>query len=524
MKLLIVDDEALLRERILSVLKTSGLLIHTYLTAENAFDAIGIIECEQPEIVITDIRMPSKSGLELAAHIHANYPKILVILVTGYSDFEYARAAIRNNVFEYLLKPIESENLISVVLRAQKKIETDEKHDRLFHVFKEHFANNLLSIRRQYVEKLLFSSSAPDADRSRDIYGLEFTRYRLAAIHCSTAMDSARLESEYYCTHLVENYIQQALPKTVTYVFGNLVFMLWEVREADPYDDNEALLGFLRDLHAYVHRSFLGVLSAGISRVSDTLTNMQALRHQTSECLEYIRKNDEPEFLLYEDILDEDTARWEIEAGVETLAGEIGTGNSALALERFDRLLQTVQADHPDDLYSTCLLIVSSVCFTVREHRADAAGLPQRTGTILAALEEQAPESLSALRAWIESACVLIANAQQNRTNALVSAVRCYINANYSRPVGLAEASRAVGRNPSYISRLVREHTGKSFTQLLTDKRMQEAKNLLKETNLKVMEVAERTGYTNVRYFTRVFKATVNMSPNDYRNFSAAFR
>ena len=131
MKLLIVDDEALLRERILSVLKASGLLIHTYLTAENAFDAIGIIECEQPEIVITDIRMPSKSGLELAAHIHANYPKILVILVTGYSDFEYARAAIRNNVFEYLLKPIESENLISVVLRAQKKIETDEKHDRL---------------------------------------------------------------------------------------------------------------------------------------------------------------------------------------------------------------------------------------------------------------------------------------------------------------------------------------------------------------------------------------------------------
>ena len=70
MKLLIVDDEALLRERILSVLKTSGLLIHTYLTAENAFDAIGIIECEQPEIVITDIRMPSKSGLELAAHRH----------------------------------------------------------------------------------------------------------------------------------------------------------------------------------------------------------------------------------------------------------------------------------------------------------------------------------------------------------------------------------------------------------------------------------------------------------------------
>ena len=66
--------------------------------------------------------MPIMSGLELATHIHTHYPQIKVILVTGYSDFEYARTAIQNNVFEYLLKPIDSENLIAVILRAQKEI------------------------------------------------------------------------------------------------------------------------------------------------------------------------------------------------------------------------------------------------------------------------------------------------------------------------------------------------------------------------------------------------------------------
>ena len=74
-----------------------------------------------------------------------------------------------------------------------------------------------------------------------------------------------------------------------------------------------------------------------------------------------------------------------------------------------------------------------------------------------------------------------------------------------------------MGRNPSYVSRLIKEYTGKNFTQLLTDKRIHEAKHLLKDTSLKVGEIAERVGYVNVRYFNRVFKATMNMSANDYR-------
>lgn len=524
MKLLIVDDEAILRDRILAVLQGSGLLIHTYYTAENAFDAIRIIDAEHPEIIITDIRMPSKSGLEIAAYVHEKYPQSLVILVTGYSDFEYARTAIQNNVFEYLLKPVESEKLISVVLRAQKQIEMQEKHDRLFGVFKEHFANNLQSIRKQYIENLLFrSGTAQDADLQREIYDLRFEKYRLVAIRCSTAMDSVKLESEYFCTHLVEEYIQNALPNAITYVFGNLVFMIWEVRKEDIYDDNEALLGFLRDLHAYVRRNILGMLSAGISQTSSTLTNIQALRHQTSECLEYMQDNGRREFLLYEDILTADTARWEIEAQVEALISEINAGNISISLQSFDRILADVRRNQPDYLSSACLLIVSRICLTLREYQSDTPDMPGQVIPILARLDSHTEEGITMLRSWIESVCTLVADAHRDRTNTLVNAIREYINSHYSEPIGLAEASRFVGRNPSYISRLVREHTGKSFTQLLTDKRMHEAKRLLKETNLKIAEISERIGYTNVRYFTRVFKATTNMSANDYRAFSATF-
>lgn len=182
-----------------------------------------------------------------------------------------------------------------------------------------------------------------------------------------------------------------------------------------------------------------------------------------------------------------------------------------------------IQEKQPDTVYSVFLLIVSKVCLVMREYRSESYALSEEVAFMLSALNTQPDTGIEYLRKWLAQMCTLVSEAQKERSNSLVSAVCEYINTNYAQPIGLAEASRHVERNASYISRLIRECTGKSFTQILTDKRMQEAKKLLKETNLKVNEVAERTGYMNVRYFTRIFKAAMNMSPSDYRSLSAAF-
>ena len=147
------------------------------------------------------------------------------------------------------------------------------------------------------------------------------------------------------------------------------------------------------------------------------------------------------------------------------------------------------------------------------------------TGRILPHLNENDPRRYTQkLRQWLGDIARLISGELQDRSNFVVNGVKDFINAHYSEPVGLVEAARYVDRNPSYVSRLVKEHTGKNFTQLLTDKRMAEAKRLLTGTNLKITEIAQRVGYVNVRYFNRVFKAATNVSANDYRNFSAAFQ
>ena len=106
MKILIVDDEEIQRRKLARLISESSISFSDILCAPDVPGAIEIIESQHPSIVLSDIRMPVKDGLELTQYIQESYPEILVILVTGYSEFEYAQAAIRYNVFDYILKPI----------------------------------------------------------------------------------------------------------------------------------------------------------------------------------------------------------------------------------------------------------------------------------------------------------------------------------------------------------------------------------------------------------------------------------
>lgn len=108
MKILIVDDEEIQRRKLARLISESSISFSDILCAPDVPGAIEIIESQHPSIVLSDIRMPVKDGLELTQYIQESYPEILVILVTGYSEFEYAQAAIRYNVFDYILKTYRS--------------------------------------------------------------------------------------------------------------------------------------------------------------------------------------------------------------------------------------------------------------------------------------------------------------------------------------------------------------------------------------------------------------------------------
>ena len=128
MKLLIVDDEQMQRMSLKHIIESAGLPIDNVETASDAVTAKKAIDDSAPEIVLSDICMPVVDGLELAHYLHEHYPDTVVILITGYSRFEYAHGGIEAHVFDYILKPIERDQVIASVRRACREYEKNQEH------------------------------------------------------------------------------------------------------------------------------------------------------------------------------------------------------------------------------------------------------------------------------------------------------------------------------------------------------------------------------------------------------------
>ncbi len=125
-QLLIVDDEAATIEG-LAAIPWSDLQISVVHTAMSAAEALALVELHEIDIVITDIRMPKKSGIELIAELYLSYPAIKCILLSGYAEFSYAKQALRSQAVDYLLKPVSDEDLMKAVQEAISQIE-QERH------------------------------------------------------------------------------------------------------------------------------------------------------------------------------------------------------------------------------------------------------------------------------------------------------------------------------------------------------------------------------------------------------------
>ena len=125
-KIIIVDDEYLIRSLIRNCIDWDEMDIEIVGEASNAHECLSLIEKNKPDIVLTDINMPLTNGLDMSQHLLEKYPEIKVIIITGYNKFEYAKTSIRLGVSDFILKPIDDEELELSVLRVKEKIEKEK--------------------------------------------------------------------------------------------------------------------------------------------------------------------------------------------------------------------------------------------------------------------------------------------------------------------------------------------------------------------------------------------------------------
>ncbi len=521
LKVIIADDEKLICRLVQALADWELLGMEVVGTAENGLEALTLIEALEPDILITDIRMPGCNGLELIRQAKERRPELEIVIISGYAHFEYAQSAIKYGVGNYLLKPIKKEGLMEALNTMKGRCEARRNMSGSREGVNSQ--KNLGRLRSSLVKDLL--SAAPPAltrESLRETYYMEakgalFQAFALQAIGGGQIMGRPALE-------ILQQEIRQALTscfagsclEQVVYFqdrtgYGVLCFeeekrtaVRWALRECiNQLDAKKGLFGqmeFSVSLGAPVghpeeiSRSMAEAKTALLGRFTEGVGRL----------LEY---TPEHTGMNKQNLLD----KYIKAAGnaVETLSRE----NAAAACEEFEREVKETGFLTGKDMME---LVLAAQRFFASRTVMDGGERQQefarrcddcsRTEELFALLHEEQERLLEELQ-----------ENRKNEDNRPIRLAKQYVMKHFSQPITLEEVSEAVGFSPSYFSVLFKEKTGEGFAKYLTRIRMEEAKTLLRETNLAVAEICERAGYSDRKHFTQTFHKATGLTPAEYR-------
>lgn len=522
MKILIVDDEKIILEKLKMSVRQIFTEKDSIVSADNAGKALELILSEQPDIILTDIRMPGKDGLYISSFVHQNFPDKIVILITGFSDFKYAQTAIKNHVFDYILKPID-ENVLKESLQKAMHTITERKNQVIMRKkYETYLDENIKNLQKDFFERLLFRNTASISSS----FGEEVTMLRLNHIksyyllYCKCIADEGKsLEKEYYFTHIAEHYLQKQIPDALIFSYGNALYSLC------PNVDEMQLTKMISFIHSELKKNHV-LMSAAVSSRSETLSEIPLLRSQTVEIFHAL-KTSEHFVMLYRDLETSPVmSMYEKSNYFQMLLNTLSAGDSSALRKRFQEITQFFTGESQDEfnsfMYSFMTLFLSFFQSSSQELSESISSVTQTQKDLFDA-SASTEEKAEAFQDWLLKISDFLNADKVSKNNYLTSQLLEYIRANYEKPLSLYSIADEFNRSTPYISRLIKQTTGKNFTDLLTDLRIQKARELLKTSSYHVNEISHMVGYPNFRYFSRIFKQQTGMTPNDYRKIACRF-
>lgn len=530
-QLLIVDDEPLVQVGIKSMLNWAELGIEVCGTAMNGQAALKIIEDKSPDIVITDIKMPVMSGLELAKTCLERYgdARPNFIILTSYEDFHMAKEALTYQVSDYLVKleltpELLRETICKVIGQIEQHAQKEKVESANVHPFYDKFFISLLHN--------LFESEEQFLLQSRDLnLDFEYKNYvccygEIISPNADTMPADKQLSLYTSSLQMIKELVAKYMP---VYALSLDIrhFALIFCYKNNPEDNvatsyNIEIAGIMQSISITLHNYYNVSLHCGIGNLVDS-PQMICDSYQYSRQA-YLAATTEEPIQFFEHSLREDSYR----------------NSFNISLFRND-LTRAFEEYDPEILQQT----ISSICELFQAHPGryvqalDAAcnilylsiSLLQDGETIVSGFFTDNPDGyrsiykqsnveqiISWLNFFTEQLAELFNSRRKDYKNHIVTNVKKYINEHVREHLSLNEVAAVFGISPSYLSQLFSKYSDTGFSEYINICKVKESKRLLEEENLKVYEVAEMLGFESAFYFSKVFKKVEGVSPTEYLN------
>jgi two-component system, response regulator YesN len=528
-RLLLVDDEEEIREGIIRKLDWESLGYIVVGDAENGLEALEKAEHLHPDVVMTDIKMPFMNGLELGEKLQAMMPSTKLIVFSGFDDFEYAQKAIKLNVSEYVLKPINSAELTETLKKMKHELDREFNEKRDVETLRKNYLDSLPVMREQFLVGLIegrISEARLQAQAKQFNISLNRSAWAVALVRADAApKDDAALHGE-------EELIPISLKCTVDEImvnYGAFIGFLYSdcvaiIAELDPQKEIVPLMTGLNEVCKSAER-ILGVkVMAGVGTPCTNLIEIRRSYREAQNALDYNAAMGEGKAIYIADVEPDTSVKLEYDDRDEReIINVIKTGSEEEISNRINALFARFEKILlPFSQYQIFLMeIVTSLIKVMQVYDLGTEGIFGENFNYVNTIA--ALHSPGEMKQWCIESCtkisVLIKRERVDSTKLLARNAKQYIAENYSgTDLSVESLCSYLHVSPAYFSTVFKRETGMSFVAYLTEVRLQEAVNLLNTTDDKTYVIADKVGYPEPNYFSYVFKKKFGVSPSKYRS------
>lgn len=531
MRVLIVDDEVKVCQLISHLIHWEDYGMEIIGMVNDGEQAFEVICREKPDIVITDIRMPGLDGIELVERVSHVLDHVFFVIVSGYSQFEYARQAVKLGVEDYLVKPIRKKDLIAVLEKISGKYTKETKDRSEKEELKTQLVQTKEKVRNNLLQDLLFTREnffqTAELTEIRERYGCTFAGscYRMVLVHLYENTAGTAADEREFALHKIQQILKEQLADVcmefLCIVHGYEVICLLNMQDAEEQVLSRPLVKITTDMSA-IREIFPAARCAVV--LGHSMTDLKG-------CRAYLEKM---RMALAERFGHETQEIFK----EEQLEMKLSSGGVMLSAELRKRLLLESELLHAKGVED----LVDEIRHGLKERKAGAqeilAVYREITGIFLLAIQNYHKDtdmprtetymqglevyySLDAVFTWLKNELVEYIETREQEQKDLESrpirVAKKYIHEHFRENVSLDTVSGEIGLNPAYFSTVFKKSTGQNFMDYVTSVRMEHAKELLTRSNTDVIDIACEVGYADVKYFSKLFKKHTSLTPTEYR-------
>ena len=530
-RIILVDDEEEVRKGIIRKIDWEALGFQVVGDAENGQDALEKIEQLEPDVVMTDIRMPYMDGLTLTSWIRQKYPSVKVLIFSGFDDFEYAQKAIKLNVTEYILKPVNVEELTRILNRVRENLDQEIEQRRDVDLLRESYLSSLPILRELFLNDMVRGNMPAENIRQKleeykiDILGAE--KWLTAVINVENeASEETGLtlhQEKELIPISVKSLLEDNLKDYCRFAAFNSAVGVTLIAAVDGERKQTSLIDLLGDICKEIKRILQVTVTIGIGYFSRELEQLPAAYQSAVDALGYREIVGTGKTIYINDMEPVSRGKLQLETRDEAdliAVVKFGTREKIeAAAKNFAARMEGARV-HMRQLQVYQMSIINCLIRLMQQQDLELGamfGTDEMYGKVI--YGNMKPEEFASVITEVGCRMNEAMNRERDKTaKKVILEAKQYILDHYQDPeLSVDVMCRQLHMSPAYFSTVFKRETGQTYIAYLTEVRLDKAVELLNTTDDKTYVIAQKVGYQEQNYFSYVFKKRFGISPTKFR-------